>query len=401
MTRINSFQNHATTAGRISVVLTCFCIPVSTSLMGVFALLSFLFWLISGKIKQLPEIIQRYPAALFSILLFLLFIVGLSYSPAPLKDATDTLFKYRELLFIPVVISLLHGNSRYPRMAENSFIAGCIILMLISYGIYFSILPAHKYGNSILYHITHSFFMAMLGFWSLQRMFDSKRAIFFWLVIFIAVTINLFHINPGRTGMLLYLLLLLLGLAQRLSIKHLIVAMVGFATILSGAFLLSDNLSSRTRLALTEIQNYQPEKSRTSLGMRFDWWYKSVELMQESPIYGHGTGSFGVMLEKLNEKKKIMPSDNPHNEYLFIGVQLGGVGLALYLLIFGSQLVAANKLTRREKYILQGIVLAMASGCLINSFLYDSHQGHFYAFLSAVLLASSSSSFSARVKSTS
>ena len=29
----------------------------------------------------------------------------------------------------------------------------------------------------------------------------------------------------------------------------------------------------------------------------------------------------------------------------------------------------------------------MAFGCLANSFLFDSHQGHFYAFLSAIFFA--------------
>jgi len=28
--------------------------------------------------------------------------------------------------------------------------------------------------------------------------------------------------------------------------------------------------------------------------------------------------------------------------------------------------------------------VAMAAGCIMNSFLFDSHQGHFWAFLSGV-----------------
>jgi O-antigen ligase len=34
---------------------------------------------------------------------------------------------------------------------------------------------------------------------------------------------------------------------------------------------------------------------------------------------------------------------------------------------------------------LQGVIVAMAVGSLMNSFLFDSHPGHFYAILSAIL----------------
>jgi O-antigen ligase len=73
---------------------------------------------------------------------------------------------------------------------------------------------------------------------------------------------------------------------------------------------------------------------------------------------------------------------------MFIGVQLGLTGLALFLALLASQWIAAAGLNRHSRFLLQGIVLTMATGCLMNSFLFDSHQGHFYAFLSALLLAS-------------
>ncbi|WP_136810700.1 O-antigen ligase family protein [Desulfosediminicola flagellatus] len=387
MTRTQSFQHYATTAGQISVVLTCLFIPLSTSLMGLFSLLTMLFWLISGGILKLPTLVAKSPTVLVCITLFIYMAISIGYTSAPVSLAVDTLLKYRELLFIPAIITLLSNNQRYSRMAENSFLTGSIILMVISYGIYFSIIPPQKYGYSIMYHITHSFFMAALGFWAFQRLLENSKYRYFWFIVLLGVIVNIFHVNTGRTGMLIFLLLILFSVIQRLSFKKIVAAVVIAVALLSAAFIYSDNLSSRTQLALSEIQNYQPGKSRSSLGMRFDWWQNSVELIQEAPIFGHGAGSFTQLQKRLIANKKTMPTDNPHNEYLFISVQFGYVGLVMFLSLLLALIAVANSLTKNNRHLLQGVVVAMAAGCFINSFLYDTHQGHFFAFLSAVLVS--------------
>jgi hypothetical protein len=45
-------------------------------------------------------------------------------------------------------------------------------------------------------------------------------------------------------------------------------------------------------------------------------------------------------------------------------------------------------LQAKDKYLVQGVILAMMTGCIMNSFLFDSHQGHFFAFLSGIFFAS-------------
>ena len=82
------------------------------------------------------------------------------------------------------------------------------------------------------------------------------------------------------------------------------------------------------------------------------------------------------------------PTDNPHNEYLLITVQLGLLGLFLFLALFIAQWTCSLTLQEKDKYLVQGVILAMMTGCIMNSFLFDSHQGHFYAFLSGIFFAS-------------
>ena len=383
-----SFFNRASI---FSVIATCFFIPFSTAFTALFSTMAVLFWFLSGRFLNFPKILKNYPTALVSLLLFFLFIIGLLYSPAELSDALSNLKKYRELLFLPIVISLLDGRSGAKSNAINSFIAGCIFLMLVSFFMKFGIIPSDRYGNSLVYHITHSFFMAILAFWSAHRTADSKQYRYFWLSVTLAALANISYVAPGRIGMLVLVVLGLLFCTQRFSFRMQIAAVLILSGLCSALYYSSDNISSRINKAITEVRAYEHEHgcSRTSMGMRLDWYIDCVTLFQKKPLFGYGTGGFTVAHDKLIKGTGVQRTDNPHNEYLFIAVQLGSVGLFLFLLLFFLALLKSSKMVRPDGWLLQGVVISMATGCLLNSFLYDSQQGHFFAFLAAVLLASS------------
>ena len=385
MRKLAQTQSIFDVAGNFFIILCCFFIPFSTSLMGAPSILAAVCWILSGRFFFLPRLMQGNKLVFLAVILFLLLVAGLFYSPVPMNEALSTLKKYRELLFFAMVVAFMTGNENAAKLAEDSFILGCVILLILSYGIFFSIIPSERYGYSVVYHITHNFFMAILAFWCLQRAFDSRQYRYLWLVLFLAATINLFYIAPGRTGMLVYIALILLSLFQHLSLKKAMAATLLAALVIAIAFATSANFSSRVREALDEVKGYQAESSRTSLGMRFDWWQNSVDLIGQKPIFGHGTGSFKTVQAELIKSSKTKPTDNPHNEYLMIGVQTGLVGLTVWLAFLGAQFIAAFRLQPPKRFLLQGIVIAMVVGCLMNSFLLDSHPGHFYAIISAIL----------------
>lgn len=378
--------DYFTQAGIFSVVATCFFIPFFTSLMGFFAALVVLFWLLSGKCLTLPRLLKEKPVVLVATLLFGLFILGLSYSPVGLEEGLDTVKKYRELIYFAAIVSLLHNNQTASKAAENGFVCGCLVALLISYGMTFSLIPSDRFGDATVYHITHSFFMAILAFWSAHRAIDSKQYRYLWAVFFLLATLNLMLVSPGRTGMFIFLCLMLLLLAQRLSAKQLVSWIVLFTVLIGAAYIFSTNVSTRVNQAIDEVQTYEEGRSRTSLGMRFDWYKNCIALIKEKPFIGHGTGAFPRAHDTLIAGTNVQPTDNPHNEYLFIGVQLGMVGLVVFILLFIIQWICSFKLEEKDKWMVQGVIVSMVVGCLMNSFLFDSHQGHYYAFLSALFL---------------
>ncbi len=389
MNRKEKASGFLVNCGVFCAIATCFFIPLSTSLMGLFSTLVVLFWVISGRIFSIHKLLAASPVSCMSLLLFTLFVIGMLYTPADQETALETLAKYRELIFIPAVIGLMKGNSQGIKTARESYIAGSILLMIISFGMTFSLIPLERYGNSILYHITHSFFMAFLAFSSLHFAFDSKQYRYFWVFIFIGATLNLAYVTPGRTGMIIYALLLLLFIIQRFSFKKQFVALVIISALFVGAFYASDNVSKRMTIAWNEIVSYYvQDKKRSSLGMRLEWYENSIKLMEDKPFFGHGTGSYQLVQAAKIDKKKKIKTDNPHNEYLFIGVQLGYVGLITFILFLIVLWLRSYNLSGKQKWLAQGVILSMVAGCMMNSFLYDTHQGHYFALLSGIFFSS-------------
>lgn len=130
-----------------------------------------------------------------------------------------------------------------------------------------------------------------------------------------------------------------------------------------------------------DYQLYKTENSVTSIGLRLEFWQKSLRFISEAPVIGHGTGSLRGLFERAangyaeNSKGDII--SNPHNQTLNITVQWGIVGVVLlyamwlvHLLLFrGEGLVAWIGLL---------VVVQNMFTSLFNSHLFDFHEGWMY-----------------------
>ncbi len=383
----SSISGKLRACGAVFACAGCFFTPLSTSLLGLFSILAALAWLLSGGLFDLPQILRNHRSTLCALALFCLMALAVSYSEAAPIQALETLKKYRELLLFPVIMGLFSLSPRYRAWAEYAFLAGCIVLMLVSYLMFFSLVPEERYGHSLVYHITHSFFMAILSFWVLHKALTNAPGRSLWLFIFLAAVVNIFYIAPGRTGMLVFCCLMLLFFYQKFSLGKWFLCMALFIAVMGGVYQSSDNFSGRVKEVINEVNHYQPGQSRTSIGQRFDWWNSSIALIKQKPLLGHGTGSFPLVHQKIIENTSVTATDNPHNEYLFICVQFGLIGLALFFCLIVFQLIEGARLDKSPRHLLQGVILAFLAGSLMNSLLFDSQQGHFYLFMSCALLA--------------
>jgi O-antigen ligase len=199
--------------------------------------------------------------------------------------------------------------------------------------------------------------------------------------------INVLFMVPGRTG---YLVLAVLSLyfgyrlrgPRGLALAGVVtVAVVFVLALVPGVF------HERVLALKHEYRAWQPEQaSRTSTGLRLEFYRNTLAIIRDRPLLGVGTGGFPKAYADRVQGSGADETRNPHNEYLHIVVQTGIAGLAALLWLFLLQWTTAPRLTGPlELHLARALVLTIAVGCLFNSFLLDHTEGLMYAWLTAML----------------
>ena len=83
------------------------------------------------------------------------------------------------------------------------------------------------------------------------------------------------------------------------------------------------------------IKEKQPQYE-TSIGKRYLYAKNSLDLIKEKPLFGFGSNQFKEVYQSRFQELKIV--NHPHNNFLFVLVELGIVGLILLLNIFYCEL---------------------------------------------------------------
>ena len=375
--------------GGICTALFIVAIYFSTSLAIMLSGLLALLWLLSGQFIVLPVTLKKNPVAAFSLLLLLCFIVGLGYGVATHSEALAMLSKYRELLFIPLLTAFL-STERTRSWAWNAFIISSVLILVISYLMHFGILNLNHQGDpAFKSRITHSIFISFFGFFCAHKAYDGKAYQKLYWLLFIACAYNLFFIVEGRTGQLIAVSLVLLFAVQRFTKRGLVMT-VFVVGILMALFLNYSDKATRFNEGVVNMQSDLkpgPEQSQTSMGQRYMFWRYSLELITEKPLFGHGTGSFAKEYERITSTET-MKAKNPHNEFLMISVQLGAVGLFIYLGFLASQYYLSKKLANQERCVAQGLLLTLIITSLFNTPIMDHTEGHCFVMMVALCFSS-------------
>lgn len=375
-------------AGGVFTALFIVNIYFSTSLAIILSAVLGLLWLVSVQFIGLSSVLKKYPVALWSLLLYGCFIVSLSYGNAVGSDAFSMVSKYRELFFIPILISFL-TTERHRYWAWNAFITASVATLLISFLMDFGIINLNGQGDPCYKsRITHGILISFFAFFCMHKVYEDKRYGKLYLTLLILCLYNLFFVVEGRTGQLIVVALILLFAIQRLTTKECLLTVVIVAALLV-LFLNFSDKASRITEGIANTQAYLqpvPEQTESSMGQRYTFWKYSLKLMAEKPMLGHGTGSFAKEYQRIAIGEQFI-AKNPHNEFLMIGVQLGLFGLLVYLGFLASQLYYAGKLPDNEKWLAQGLLISLFITSLFNAPFFDHTEGHWYASMIALCFA--------------
>jgi O-antigen ligase len=161
--------------------------------------------------------------------------------------------------------------------------------------------------------------------------------------------------------------------------------------VLSAAMAASPQLRERVSAVVTETQAYsQGDRAPTSAGLRLDFWRRSVQSIMERPVAGHGVGSWNGEFKR-REGKNLNPAfrdlRNPHEEYLMWGVQLGIVGVALFLAFLVELMRDASRFRVDIRRTVKTLVVMLAVVGLFNTVLFDALIGDYFCVVLGLLLA--------------
>lgn len=395
---------------RACTVLLGFSVPISVALDNL--LLAVLLLGALFNIRAVWRIVTLHPVARAAWLLFGVLLLAMFYGATPLGEAGGILAKYMDLAFIPLFMLVLSSEAAR-RRAQYAFLAAMGLILLLSYLVALGVLPIQDWmskfatmENAVIFHshITQSNMMALAVFLALlnlrEAVTNGKRMA--WGAFALLGTVNILFLAQGRTGYLI--LLALLGwFAWSTLARHMhsrgrawgwrqgaavALVLMGLATLV---YQVSPRLHERVNLVASEFQAWQPNHGRdSSTGQRLDFYYNTLQIIRQQPMFGVGTGGFPAAFTRQTQGKDVLQTRNPHNEYLMITVQSGVIGLVFLLYVFYTQWRTAPLLDipfRQDAA--RGLVLAYMMNSLFNSPLLDHADGLLFAFMTAVLFAHS------------
>jgi O-antigen ligase len=217
-----------------------------------------------------------------------------------------------------------------------------------------------------------------------------------WFAIAMALscaTISAVYL-PGRSGHMVLLALSALIVFQALPKRMRWLAL--FVPFLVGVLLWfgAPNFKQRLLSVYTEVVSFsQQANAASSSGLRLQYWKSSLQSYAESPILGHGAGSWNS--EFLNQLAKhpnptVEPnhsSHNPHQLFLLWAVEGGTIGLLC--LIFTLIYIVKNSsyLPRQDTWSLYALLLSLLVSSMFNSTIYGIGNGDFFCVGIGILLS--------------
>jgi O-antigen ligase len=139
--------------------------------------------------------------------------------------------------------------------------------------------------------------------------------------------------------------------------------------------------------AIEQVQTYGASDVNTSVGLRLEYWKKSLALIGEAPAIGHGTGTIPQLFRRDTTAETIpsLMTTNPHNQVLAVAIQLGFVGAIVLIAMWVAHLaLLRDGIARREGTLVAWFGLVVVTYSIVSSFfnshLFDFGQGWLYVF---------------------
>lgn len=395
-------QKEARRAAGWTTTALGFTIPMWVVADGILVVLLVACWLASGEWRERARRVAASPVALSALLLFGWLLAGSLWGLGSLDERMLAVKKYADLLLIPLLISMAidaHERNRALLVLGTSLVVTLVLSLLLGLGV-----PPTGWiigcdsSNPCVFkkHTTHNVLMAFgtLLFSVMAWKSRDQWVRWGWGLAALLAAGNVLLMVHGRTGYVVLAGLAILAFYVTLGWRGILAAIVALSVSFSAAYQVSPSFHERVSLAVASATLWNPKVAvvEDPVGWRLEFYYHTVEIIQDHPLLGVGTGGFVQAYRERAQQAGMTVPPHPHNQYLFIMAQVGVVGLGLLLWLFVQQWRSAS-LAGDETYglLAKGLVVTIAVGCLFNPFLVDHTEKLFYCLFSGLMCSGSDS----------
>jgi O-antigen ligase len=381
---------HAPRLGQIAdalAVAVAVSLPWSTSATSILIVL----WLIALAPTLDVASVRRElasPAGGLPVLLWGVGALGMLWADTSWSESLAGLSGFHKLLLIPLLLAQFRRSAQ-ARWVILGFLASSALLLAVSWALVLT--PGLVWrgkaspGVPVKDYILQSEIFAICAFGLIGQAAELWRArprLAIGLLLLAAAFIaNIGYVATARTTLVVLVALLLLFGLRQFGWKGAFGVSLSGAALASAMWVSSPYLRERVSAAVEEVQTYGSSKVDTSVGLRFEYWKRSLALIAEAPVIGHGTGTIPQLFRRdaSPDTNFMLLTTNPHSQILTVAVQLGVLGAGALIAMWVAHFTLFRGSTLAAWFGLVIVTYNVASS-LFNSHLFDFSQGWLYVF---------------------
>jgi O-antigen ligase len=372
-------------------VLVAVLLPWSTSGVGIGMLLWLAFLAAILELRPFLRSLQR-PICALPIALVALAALGTLWSDAPWGARLYALSPATKLLFLPFLFYHFERSTR-GMWVFIAFLVSCTLLTAASWMVAIDPslslkAPGEATGHGIFVknYIDQSqefvLCAVVLAFPIITLLREGKiRQALLLTLVAANFVINMVFVVVSRTALVTLPVMLAVFAMAHLKWRTNIMLLVAAVVLGALAWTLSPHLQETTDKFTRDYRIYKEFNQPTSIGLRLEFWEKSLRFFAEAPVIGHGTGSTRGLFEAAATGPAVLAQGqvigNPHNQTLNVAVQWGTVGVVILYAMWLSHF-ALFRAGGLAAWIGLMVVLQNMFSSLFNSHLFDFHEGWMY-----------------------
>lgn len=385
-----------------------FCLPLSKNFSNIIFSAIIILFFIDGDIKNKLRFIIKDKvilSILAFILIHLLWLFGTDY----FLYAQDKLSAMKHFLAILIIVTMV--KKEFVLKIISAFIISMLFSEFISYMIFFGFLEPINNATKenpvpfMLNHSLYSTFLALALGMLLYSLFKkdfktSKLTLFISLFFTISISFNILIISSRLGYVLLFATIFSMTIIfyGKYLVRTILSTLIVVTIFYMIAYLNLDTFKERIHQAKNNIEKIIVKKDfTTSEGIRAGFWFYSLELLNENPFFGTGTGDhINYVKNKIIESKyynqepmlNILEGGTNtglHADYLDIFVQFGLIGLLIFLNIF-YQIVRYKTENEHLKALQVILVVVMLVQALPQGMVYLAPINKLFILLLALTL---------------